>query len=223
MKKLLRFGLICTIASSALLIASCAGEDGDPGATGAQGEKGDTGDTGTDGEDGAGYEDATRYGNILVKFAGLRPDDKPFEQTIDFKFGVSGPDAQDYSYVYQVEGEGGMGYNFSATRYSAAAIVDNPDYSTNNSIYISGYKYDVGESTVYLEMNIGFVTDDMKFFRVDDAFSTTFEESVTDYSFTSATGELKFHLHFVGESADTGHELDITADVNVTVLQSAAQ
>jgi hypothetical protein len=220
--KLLRFVLICTIASSALL-AACAGEDGDPGVAGTQGEQGDKGDAGADGENGVGYDESTQLGNIVVTFKGTRPDDEPFEKTFDFKFSPTGPDAADYALTVPFDNEGSTGRYFYLQRYSSVVIVDFADYGTNNYVYFDFNKYDEDESYIVFYASVGFVSDDMKFFRISDNFADDFSNVATDYSFNSVTGELKFKYHAMmpADDNDTGHDLDVTADVNVKVLERA--
>jgi hypothetical protein len=223
MKQLLKFGLIFTIATSGLLFTACQGEDGDPGAVGPQGDKGDKGDTG---EEGVGFDEATQYGNITVQFKGTRIDNKAFDQTVNFKFSPIGPDAANASGVWDYNNEDGSGTEFNLSRYNSA-IVSYSEGSSNSYFQLNYIKLDEGDSYVRLGTNVAIVSDDMKFFslyRYLYASSFSAEETVTEYDFNSATGTLKFKFKAVipanGDYNNTGHELEISADVNVIVLQS---
>ncbi|MBT1686754.1 collagen-like triple helix repeat-containing protein [Dawidia soli] len=219
MKQLLTFGLICTIATSGFLFTACEGEDGEPGAAGPQGEKGDKGDAG---EDGVGFDEAVQYGNIVVQFKGARADGVAFNKTIDFKFSPTGPDAAYYSYATPYQTEGGAVTEFRIQRFNSAVVSDYSEGGSNSSVAFHFNKYEEGESYIDLDLNVAIVSDDLKFFILgDDYYENTFSETVSEYSFNSVTSELKFTFHLVvpEENNSTGHELEITADVNTKVLQ----
>ena len=219
MKQLLKFGLVFTIVTSVLLLTACEGEDGEPGAAGPQGEKGDTGDAG---EDGIGFDEAVQYGNIVVQFKGTRTDNVAFNKTIDFKFSPTGPDAAYYSYASLYQTEGGPAAEYRIQRFNSAVVSDYSEGESNSYINFQFTKYEEDESYVNLNLNVAIVSDDMKFFSLWDDFSEiTFSESVSEYSFNSVTSELKFKFHLIvpEDSNSTGHELEITADVNTKVLQ----
>ncbi|MBT1708102.1 hypothetical protein KK062_07705 [Fulvivirgaceae bacterium PWU5] len=220
MKQLLKFGLMFTIATSGLMFTACEGEDGDPGAVGPQGEKGDKGDTG---EQGLGFDEAVQYGNIAVQFKGTRADNVTFNKTIDFKFCPTGPDASYYSYASPYQTEGGTSVTeFRIERFNSVVVSDDSEGGSNSSIRFRFNKYEEEESYIDLDLNVAIVSDDMKFFTLwDDYSEITFSEVVSEYSFNSVTSELKFKFHLIvpEESNSTGHDLEITADVNTKVLQ----
>lgn len=218
MKQLLKFGLIFTIATSGFMFTACEGEDGEPGVAGAQGEKGDVGDTGAEG---VGFNEALQYGNIVVQFKGTRADNVAFNKTIDFKFCPTGPDAANYSYASPYQTEGGAAIDFRIGRFNSVVVSDFSEGGSNSFVSFDFTKYEE-ESYVDLDLNVGIVSDDMKFFTLwDDYSEIPFSEAVSEYSFNSVTSELKFKFHLVvpEESNSTGHELEISADVNTKVLQ----
>lgn len=219
MKKLIKFGLIFTMAATGFVFTAC--QDGEPGPTGTQGEKGEKGDVGDTGANGDGYDELTPYGNIVVRYKGTRTDDVAFDKTIDFKFSPVGPDVSDFSRVWEWE-EGSTGRTFQAERYSSPAVVNG--YGTNNYAGFWFPRPDDQEEDyeIYVYSYTSILSDDMKFFALDLGQYFSVAETITDYSFTSATGELKFKFHVVipANQNETNHELDIAADVNVKVVSA---
>jgi hypothetical protein len=220
MKQLLTFGLIFTMATSGLLFTACEGEDGEPGAIGDKGDKGDTGDTGANG---VGFDEATQYGNVVVRYKGTRIDDVAFDQTVDFKFSPIGPDVTYTSSVWEYESEGGeTETDFDITRYNSAII--SPSEGSNSYIDIDYDRYSNGGDYLQFNTYVAIISSDRKFFRLNQYFGLDASEAVTEYNFNSATGELKFKFHVLVPANDeynrTGHEIDITADVNVKVFTS---
>lgn len=221
MKQLIKIGFIFTIATSGLIFTAC--EDGDPGIAGAQGEKGEKGDTGNTGENGVGYTEATQYGNIVVQYKGIRPDDVPFDKTINFKYAISGPDVM-YTSVWDNNNDG-TDLEFNVYRYSSAVTSDNYEGGSNSSVGFT-LRQIVGneqESYIQISNNVAIISDDFKVFRLysgENQFSIS--ETVSGYSFNSPTGELKFKFNttFPADENATGHDLEITADVNVKVVEA---
>jgi hypothetical protein len=219
MKQLLKFGLIFTIASSGLLFTAC--EDGEPGAIGAQGDKGDKGDTGDIGANGESYDELTKYGNIVVRYKGIRVDDVAFDQTVDFKFSASGPDLSWQSSVSPYDnGEGGSGMQFNVHRFQSAII-------NNRTGYIRFYfdkPTDGGESSIYTGTETTIVSGDKKSFPIYLDRELSFSQVVSEYSFSTATSELTFKFKTTipadDKYNDTNHEIEISADANVKVIQN---
>ncbi|MBT1708101.1 hypothetical protein KK062_07700 [Fulvivirgaceae bacterium PWU5] len=221
MKQLIKFGFIFTIFTSGLIFTAC--EDGEPGIAGAQGEKGENGDLGDTGENGVGYTEATQYGNIVVQYKGTRPDDVPFDKTINFKYAIDGPDVRYTSNVWDNNNDG-TDLEFGVYRYSSAVTLDNYESGSNNYV---GFRLrqttlEGEESYIQIFNNVAIISDDFKFFTLytsENQFSVS--ETLSGYSFTSATGELKFKFNTTlpADGNATGHELEITADVNVKVIE----
>ena len=222
MKQFIKLGLIFTIATSGIIFTAC--EDGEPGVAGTQGEKGATGDTGENGENGVGYNEATQYGNIVVQYKGTRVDNAPFDKTINFRYSVSGPDIESTSTVWDYNNDE-TDLEFNIKRYSSVVTSDNSEGGSNSSVNFNLRQFNDGERESYISIynNVAIISDDFKFFVLysnDNQFSIS--ETVSDYSFNSATGELKFKFQVTlpaGENP-TNHELKITADVNVKVIES---
>jgi hypothetical protein len=219
MQQLLKFGLIFTIASSGLLFAAC--EDGEPGAIGAQGDKGDKGDIGDTGANGESYDELTKYGNIVVQYKGIGVDDVAFNQTVDFKFSTSGPDLSWQSSVSQYnDGEGGSGIEFSVYRFQSAIIDSRSGY-----IRFNFYKpTDGSESSIYTETEAMIVSDDKKSFPMYLRGEFPFSQTASEYSFSTATSELTFKFKTTIPTDDeynyTNHEIEISADAKVKVVQN---
>jgi hypothetical protein len=221
MKQFVKYSLTLAIAASGFIFAACEGEDGDPGAAGAQGDKGTKGDTGAEGENGIGFDEALQYGNIVMQLKGTRTDGVAFDEMIDFKFCPPGPDAIEASEVQQNE-SGSL--SFSLARFNAVRVSDNSDYGTNSAValYLNKSENDE-ESSLVIVLSVGIISDDAKFFRIYNDYSYPIsEENLTDYSFNSVTSELKFKFHgvFPADENDTNHDLEVTANVNVKVLQN---
>jgi hypothetical protein len=223
MKKIINYSLILAVAASAFMFTAC--EDGDPGVSGPQGEQGTKGDTGDAGDDGLGFGEAAQYGNIVVTFKGTRIDDQPFEKTLNFKFAVQGPDLAEDSYVSKYDNEGNTGFDFSATRFHSVVV---PDETMNGSNSNAGFDFSMPDDgnqeglIIRFGVNVGIVSDDFKYFLLDHSREYQIDETVTEYSFNAATGELKFKFNTISpaDDNDTDHALEITADVNVKVVEN---
>jgi hypothetical protein len=215
---------MCAVAISGFMFSACQGEDGEPGATGPQGEKGDKGDTG---EQGVGFDESTTLGNIVVRYKGTRADNVPFDETIDFKFAPTGPNAVEYSYASRFSvNDGFTGYEFGVARVDAPMVTPDSEGSNNNLAGFRITKYDGTEmeSTVQLYSTVIFASDDMKYFTLNvGENNTSISDAITDFSFSSVTGELKFKFEWLlpanmGNN-QTGHPIEFTADVDVKVFQ----
>ncbi|MCD9016937.1 hypothetical protein [Parachryseolinea silvisoli] len=216
MKQFLKFGLIFTMATSGLLLTACG--DGDPGISGAQGEKGDTGDMGSDGE---GFDELTQYGNIVVRYKGARIDNVAFDKTFDFKFSPNGPDLAWTSSVSSYEyGEGQSALAFELSRYHSAMMSGS---STSYVRFSFDKPADGSESTVNIESQVAIISDDKKSFSTYPRFELPFSQAVSEYSFNAATGELMFEFKCTvpadNKYNDTNNDLEISAEVNVKVVQ----
>lgn len=218
MKQLLTFGLIFTIATSGFLFTACEGEDGEPGPAG---EKGDTG------ANGVGFDETTQYGNIVVRYKGTRIDNAAFDKTIDYKFSSTGPDLANTSAVWQYSGEGDVTTTeFDINRYSAP-FVSYGEGSSNSNIRLHYYHNSNGDSYVEMSTYVAIISDDMKFFNLSFwNYGYDASDVITDYAFTAATGDVKFKFKTVipanDEGNNTGHDIEITADVTAKVLQGVA-
>jgi hypothetical protein len=220
MKQFLRYSLILTMAASGFMFAACQGEDGEPGPTGAQGEKGDKGDTGATGEDGIGFEEALQYGSITVQFKGIGPDNVAFDKTLDFDFCPPGPEAIRSSGIEQSEDAAFI----TLARYSGVKISDWRNYGTRNLVTFAFNKRATNEaSSLQVGISVGLTTSDAKFFKISNNVDfAVSDENITGYSFNAVTGDLKFKFHDVlaSEDNETGHDLEIIADINVKALQN---
>ncbi|MBT1686753.1 collagen-like triple helix repeat-containing protein [Dawidia soli] len=222
MKQLIKIGLMFAIAASGFMFTAC--EDGDPGIAGAQGEKGEKGDAGDTGENGVGYNEATQYGNISVQYKGVRADDVPFDKTINFKYAISGPDVMYTSAVWDYNYDE-TDLEFAVYRFSSAVTADNYEGGSNNRVGFTLRAFNDGERESYIQIfnNVAIISDDFRVFTLytgENQFPTS--ETVSDYSFNSATGALKFKFDatFPADQNPTGHELTISADVNVKVVEN---
>jgi hypothetical protein len=220
MKNFIKLSLIFSVAAaSGFFFTAC--QDGEPGPSGTQGEKGVKGDAGDTGANGVGYDDFPSYGNIVMRYQGTRIDGVAFDKTIDFKFAPSGIDASQYSGVFDWT-EGSPGRTFQIDRYSLPAIVHG--YTASNAVGVWYSRPDDEEEEAYLSVYsyTSIYSDDMKFFRLGLYLEYPPSETVTEYSFNSATGELAFKFHAVvpADQNETDHDLDLTADVNVKVMKA---
>lgn len=224
MKQLIKLGLIFTIATAGLIFTAC--EDGEPGIAGAQGGKGEKGDTGDNGENATGYSEATQYGAIAIRYKGIRIDNVPFDKTINFKYAPTGPDLTGNSTVWDYNYDQ-TDLEFSVFRHSSVVISERgaDGGGSNNTVGFMLRVFDDGERESYIQIfnNVAIISDDFKFFTLfigENQFSVS--ETVSDYSFNSATGELKFKFEttFPANENPTGHELTLSADVNVKVLEN---
>jgi hypothetical protein len=220
MKQVLKFGLMFSIAFSSMMFTGCTGEDGDPGAigeTGAQGDKGDKGDNGV------GLEDELKYGSITITYTGTRPDEVAFTKTITYKFAPIG--------AYDLLEWSGTGINgeTGADEYKVMRFLGSVDDVYQENYINLNLERGVGEgdAIVYnfddFDVYSNITTDDFKYFVIDDEFrSYASEAGVTGFSYTAATGALKFASEFTvpGESNDTGFDLKVSATVDVKVFQN---
>lgn len=220
MKQLIKLGLMFTIAASGLIFTAC--EDGEPGIAGAQGEKGGKGDTGDNGENGVGYNEATQYGTIAIQYKGIRIDDVPFDKTINYKYAVTGPDLMSYSTVWDYNSDE-TNLEFNVYRYSSAVISERRG-DDNNYVGFTLRKFNDGERESYIRISnhVAIISDDFKVFTLYIDGNQFPIETVSGYSFNSAMGELKFtfEVTFPAGENPTGHELTLSANVNVKVLEN---
>ncbi|MBT1686752.1 hypothetical protein [Dawidia soli] len=223
MKKVLKFGLMLSIAFSGMMFTGCEGEEGDPGATGAAGEKGDKGDKG---DDGVGLEDELKYGSITVTYTGTRPDEVAFTKTITYKFAPIGAnDLIEYS-------GSGINEETGADQYRVMRFLGSVDdvYQENYINLRLNRAVGEGDAIVYsfndFEVYSNITTDDFKYFIINGEFNSYASEAgVTGFSYDPATGALKFASEFTvpGENNDTGFDLNVSTTVDAKVFQNIGQ
>ncbi|MEM7484147.1 MAG: hypothetical protein AAF348_02965 [Bacteroidota bacterium] len=232
--KLLR---LCTIATFALALCtiSCSdGEDGTDGIDGIDGKNGDNGSNGTNGvngqngQDGVGFDDMTKFGDITVLLNGTRPDGKEFTDSRTFKFTPVQADAIASSNDVFIFGNS---HEFQIRRFYA-----NPGNPLQEN-YIDFYILinNLGEEDEFLlsvtmsVRNHAVVGDDGKFFRISDSFTlgdaVVPEFEFSDLVFDPDTNHLSFsyRLLVTAEGNNSGNDLTITGEVDVTLLEQILQ
>ncbi|UII21868.1 hypothetical protein [Fulvivirga ligni] len=208
--------LACIIVFS---FGSCA-EDGDVGPAGADGTNGTNGTNGTDGEDGmdgAGFDELTKYGNIMIYLDGTRPDEVAFKDTSNFRF-VPIEDISSENVVSISEST----YSFRAMRFLSA-----PDDVFQYSVARLIMTVEDGETLSFpnfsLEIGKDVVTTDFKVFGIYDTYSSSSYTDlvIEDYSYTPSTGTMQFSFSFnvTGANNDTGNDLNVSGEVELVVLE----
>jgi hypothetical protein len=223
MQQLLKFGLIFIIATSGLIFTACDGEDGDPGAAGSKGEKGDKGDTG---DQGAGFDEATQYGHIVVRYTGTRSDGLEFDETVDYRFAPLGPnDEDDESDLFN---NSGTISEDNVRAFRVGRFLGSVDDSNDQSGVTVGLIHSTeGEGEQFsmfdLLLEAALTTDDYKYFSIRQNIAEfVSSEDISEYSYTPTTGSLKVKIDTTlpGENNGTGHELTLSITVDATVFEN---
>ncbi|MEW7277643.1 hypothetical protein ABW636_03520 [Aquimarina sp. 2201CG1-2-11] len=223
-KNYLKIALLCFLS---ITLFNCEGEDGANGINGINGIDGISGENGANGENGVGFDELTQFGSIKVTFTGTRPDDVPFNDTAEFKFTpIEGDQLEDHSGIVIDEDE---------ISYRVFRFLSTPDDSYQESTL--GVKLDIinpGQEDESKELffavdDYAIISNDFKYVVLDEGeYNHDDDEisnfSITNYSFNEETNNLVFSFFFVvdGDSNDTGNELTISGDVNVTVLENVS-
>ena len=220
-KNYFKFILTCCIA---FFIANCEGEDGVDGVRtdGLDGVDGINGVDGVDGIDGLGFNELVEHGSIHITLEGTRPDDIPFTNTTEFRFNsVEGNDIEDHNGVVFDENS----ISFEVKRFISAPDDTYQDSNASFDLIVT----DPESETPSFELSFGFeefaVTfDTYEYFQLDNSFNYNDEITnleITNYSFDDTTNNLIFSFSFdvAAENNDSGHDLSISGEVDVIVLE----
>lgn len=160
-----------------------------------------------------GLNSAAKYGNIKIVLEGTRPDGQSFTTTKNFKFM-----AEDGPYNSEVDLNFEGDYDFFVRRWNGA--VDNyyNDNYADLRLSVNKESGEMNSAQFYLITSV-INTDDNTYFYLDDFFYPTRGET-TEYSFNEDTGKLKYSFTTTSTENDSGYELMITVDVNVTVFRN---
>lgn len=169
-----------------------------------------------DDDDIIGLNDAAKYGYIKVTIEGTRPDGEAYEVTKNFRFAAStapsnGSAVWIYSDTYK---------EFYVQRFFGA-LNESSDGEENRAELYWYVDEDGGdpnfvESGLRLETSV--VTDDKKFFFINQNFYIENNDQVTSYKYNEETGKLS--VKFTAASLDNfGNDILATVTVNVTVFK----
>ena len=205
------------------------GQDGVDGTNGADGQDGQDGADGQDGQNGAGFDEMTKYGEVISTLSGTRPDGIPFEDMATFKFTpIDADDFDSYNIVSSTQIGDDMEYDIAFRRFYSS-----PDGTYNiNFIQWELVVLNLGQETQNVQSatltinNYGVIGDDNKYFMVDDVYASggagVSEMAFTDMVFDPNAGNhLTFSYSFTVDVAnnDSGHELSVSGTVDVNLLE----
>lgn len=212
--------------SASFLFTNCAedgepgpaGQDGIDGVDGQDGQDGQNGQDGQDGQDGQGFDELLEYGNIMVYLDGTRPDGIAFRDTSNFRFVP----------IEDISSENTVTVTDNISQYRAMRFLSAPDdiYQYTASRMQLTATEDQGNIT-FDNFNLSFrkdiVTPDYKVFDMNDTYTETNYSNlvISDYSYDQTTNNLRFSFSFEtpASSNDTGHDLNVSGEVNVIVLE----
>ena len=217
-----KIALLCLLS---ITLFNCEGEDGANGINGIDGIDGINGENGVNGENGTGFDELTQFGSIAVTFSGTRPDDVAFTDTAEFRFTpFEGDELEHHSGIVKDEDE--ISYrvfrflsapddSYQETTLGVKLDIINPGQEDENKEFF----FAIDDYAIISDDFKYVVLDEGEYFNDDDEIS---DFSITNYSFNEETHNLVFSFSFVvdGDSNDTGNELTISGDVDVTVLEN---
>lgn len=167
-----------------------------------------------DDDDIIGLNDAAKYGYIKVTIEGTRPDGEEYEVTKNFRFAASAAPAEgSTAWIYS-----GNDKEFYVKRFFGA-INETSDGEQNAAElywYVYGEDPNFVESGLRIETSV--ITDDKKFFFINQNFYIENNDQVTSYKYNEETGKLS--VKFTAASIDNfGNDILATVTVNVTVFK----
>ncbi len=191
------------------------GPNGSPGQPGANADKGAPGTDGTNGEDAIGYEELTQYGSVTVNLQGTRPDNIPFDDSVEFKFS-------------NTEVIDGINVQDNLTEFSIVRFLSTPDNAYQNThqttkldIANLGEANEVLDDFTFTIENLPIVGADNKYFVLNLAFiQNNPTDIIQNFAFDPVDNHLTYSYEFIVNalSNSSGFDLTVSGEVDVFLL-----
>lgn len=207
-----------SLLAATMAISGC--KKGDPGPAGANGADGTNGNNGINGKNGAAYDEAARRGSITTYLSGTTAAGDPFKDTLRFKF--SSTDLSASSIYYYNNND----VSFRMDRFTS---LDNYNIQNYTQYYLEVYNDGAGDTTWYIDqtVNATITTSDFKYFKINEDYydgeGSNVENALYEgFKYDATTGRLYFRYSWLipAGSNSTGHDLNVSGVIDVTVYES---